>query len=172
MNCVHTHAHHNTIIRKARSTKMMMLNSTQQQQHIMQSRTTFPTHRTIQTIPSRLACRRAVVFNPNHHQGLRRVAHPVHLQRWLPCKAIEEAAPLSSGSLPPGSVQLARGSPSPLGPSPLPGNVGVNFALAAPAAAWVTLCLFDENGSLIHEVCFGGVVKNLKMGLYTNVLLL
>lgn len=103
------------------------------------------------TTPS--ACWKAVVVNHNH-QGLRRVS--LH-HRPLRCKAIEEAAPLSGANLSQArGVQVVQGTPSPMGPSPLPGGGGVNFALASPAAAWVTLCLFDDRGNPVQEVkCYG-----------------
>lgn len=76
-----------------------------------------------------------------HDRGL------AHRRRPPCCRAIEEAAPPPSLQ---GELRPTDGTPAPLGPSPIPG--GVNFALAAPAASQVTLCLFCPDGSPMQEV--------------------
>jgi len=53
----------------------------------------------------------------------------------------------------PGTIQLLPGRSEPLGPSSggLAGEQGINFALAAPHATSVTLCLHDASGKLVAE---------------------
>jgi pullulanase/glycogen debranching enzyme len=49
-------------------------------------------------------------------------------------------------------LQVQRGSPQPLGASPgKQGSKGVNFAVAAPHATAVTLCLFDHQNKPLME---------------------
>ena len=55
-------------------------------------------------------------------------------------------------------IEMMPGLARPFGPSliskvesPVPNKEGVNFALAAPRASSVKLCLFDRSGNMVHE---------------------
>jgi hypothetical protein len=60
----------------------------------------------------------------------------------------------------PKEISVLPGAAEPLGPSyvaanatgnPSPGTAGINFALAAPHADSVSLCLYDRNGNAVEE---------------------
>jgi len=59
--------------------------------------------------------------------------------------------PPTSTPINPQSLTIQPGSSTPLGASPLPANTGINFAVYAPKAASVSLCLFNADHSPITE---------------------
>eukprot|EP00887_Chlorella_sp_A99_P000861 scaffold5.g861.t1 len=62
------------------------------------------------------------------------------------------AAPAAAPAAPAPAYAAEAGAPAPLGPSPgLEGRAGVNFAVQAPHAGSVALCLYDGEGAPLLE---------------------